>query len=177
MNDFLNEVTKLRNRIHTYIDEAPLVDSQGVNHERVIFLLNQALTTELLCVRRYKEHFFEAEKLNEHVAAEDFLVRAGEEAEQVDMIAARIQQLGGDPVGKVEISSSDSDTFPSTPRRLETLMREDLIAEWVAVGGYLEIIEALGSDDPITRRLFERIIAREEQLANNMRASLFALAS
>src|ERR1700691_4720153 len=97
MEEFLTDVKILRERARENIEKGPVTDAYGADLERVIFVLNQALATELICVLRYKRHFFTAQGLNAQAAADEFLEHAGEESDHADMIAARISQLGGEP--------------------------------------------------------------------------------
>jgi bacterioferritin len=136
--------------------------------ERVIFVLNQALATELVCVLRYKRHYFTAAGLNAQAAAQEFLEHAGEEADHADMIAARITQLGGDPDFSPGSLTGRSQTEYDSSKELEKMIEEDLVAERVAIASYTEIITWLGDGDPTTRRMLEEILAVEEEHAEDM---------
>ena len=97
MKEFLTDVQVLRDKARENIEKGPITDAYGADLERVIHVLNQSLATELVCVLRYKRHFFTAQGLNAQAAADEFLQHAGEESVHADLIAARIQQLGGTP--------------------------------------------------------------------------------
>lgn len=146
----------------------PVTDAYGADLDRVIYVLNQALATELVCVLRYKRHYFTAEGLNAQSAAEEFLQHAGEEADHADMIAARIQQLGGEPDFNPDTLTGRSHSEYDSSKDLEEMIREDLVAERVAIAAYAEIIAWLGNGDPTTRRMLEGILATEEEHAEDM---------
>ena len=168
MEEFLTDVQTLRERARTNMKKGPVTDAYGADLERVIFVLNQALATELVCVLRYKRHYFTAEGLNAQAAAEEFLEHAGEEADHADMIAARITQLGGDPDFSPESLTGRSQTEYDSSKELEKMIEEDLVAERVAIASYTEIITWLGDGDPTTRRMLEKILAVEEEHAEDM---------
>ena len=168
MEEFLTDVQTLRERARTNMKKGPVTDAYGADLERVIFVLNQALATELVCVLRYKRHYFTAEGLNAQAAAEEFLEHAGEEADHADMIAARITQLGGDPDFNPESLTGRSQTEYDSSKELEKMIEEDLVAERVAIASYTEIITWLGDGDPTTRRMLEKILAVEEEHAEDM---------
>jgi bacterioferritin len=168
MEEFLTDVKTLRARARENIDKGPVTDAYGADLERVLFVLNQALATELVCVLRYKRHFFTAEGLNAQAAAEEFLQHAGEESEHADLIASRIQQLGGKPDFNPETLTSRSHSEYDSSEELAEMIREDLVAERIAIASYTEIIEWLGDGDVTTRRMLEHILAMEEEHAEDM---------
>ncbi len=168
MNEFLTDVKVLRDKARQNIDKGPITDAYGADLERVVFVLNQSLATELVCVLRYKRHYFTAQGLNAQAAAEEFMQHAGEESEHADMIAARIQQLGGQPDFSPDTLTTRSHSEYDSSEALEDMIREDLVAERVAISSYTEIIAWLGDGDPTTRRLLEQILAVEEEHAEDM---------
>lgn len=168
MEEFLTDIKTLRERARENIDMGPVTDAYGADLDRVIYVLNQALATELVCVLRYKRHYFTAEGLNAQSAAEEFLQHAGEEADHADMIAARIQQLGGEPDFNPDTLTGRSHSEYDSSKDLEEMIREDLVAERVAIAAYAEIIAWLGNGDPTTRRMLEGILATEEEHAEDM---------
>ena len=168
MKDFLTDVQTLRKKARENIDKGPVTDAYGADLERVIHVLNQALATELVCVLRYKRHFFTAQGLNAQVAAAEFLEHAGEEEQHADRIAARISQLGGEPDFNPESLTGRSHSQYDSSLELEEMIREDLVAERVAIASYTEIIAWLGAGDPTTRRMLEEILAVEEEHAEDM---------
>jgi bacterioferritin len=145
-----------------------VTDAYGADLERVIYVLNQALATELVCVLRYKRHYFTADGLDAQAAADEFLEHAGEEQDHADQIAARIQQLGGEPDFNPDTLTGRSHSEYDSSKELEAMIREDLVAERVAIAAYTEIINWLGDGDPTTRRLLESILAVEEEHAEDM---------
>lgn len=168
MDEFLTDIKTLRQRARTNMKKGPVTDAYGADLERVIFILNQALATELVCVLRYKRHYFTAEGLDAQTAADEFLEHAGEEAEHADLIAARITQLGGKPDFDPDSLTGRSHTEYDSSEELKKMIQEDLVAERVAVASYTEIITWLGDGDPTTRRMLEGILAQEEEHAEDM---------
>lgn len=168
MEEFLTDVETLRKRARTNMKKGPVTDAYGADLDRVIFVLNQALATELVCVLRYKRHYFTAKGLNAQPAAEEFLQHAGEESGHADLIAARISQLGGEPDFNPDSLTSRSHSEYDSSKELVKMIEEDLVAERVAIAAYTEIIAWLGDGDPTTRRMLEEILAMEEEHAEDM---------
>ena len=168
MDEFLTDVTTLRKRARANMDNGPVTDAYGADLERVIFVLNQSLATELICVLRYKRHFYTAKGLNAEAAAAEFAEHATEEMGHADLIAARISQLGGEPDFNPDSLSARSHAEYDSSAELVKMVREDLVAERVAIASYSEIIEWLGTGDPTTRRMLEQILAVEEEHAEDM---------
>ena len=168
MEEFLTDVKTLRRQARANMDSGPVTDAYGADLERVIFVLNQALATELICVLRYKRHFFTAKGLNAEAAAAEFAEHAAEEMGHADLIAARISQLGGEPDFNPDSLSGRSHAEYDSSEELVKMVQEDLVAERVAIASYSEIIEWLGTGDPTTRRMLEQILAVEEEHAEDM---------
>ncbi|HWD94993.1 MAG TPA: ferritin-like domain-containing protein [Acidimicrobiales bacterium] len=168
MEEFLTDIKTLRERARENIDKGPVTDAYGADLERVLYVLNQALATELVCVLRYKRHYFTADGLNAKSVAEEFLEHASQEAEHADTIAARIQQLGGEPDFNPDTLTGPSHSEYDLSSELEEMIREDLVAERVAIAAYAEIIAWLGTADTTTRRMLEEILATEEEHAEDM---------
>lgn len=168
MKEFLTDVETLRRRAREDMEKGPVTDAYGADLERVIHILNQALATELVCVLRYKRHFFTAQGLNAQAAAAEFLQHAGEEEGHADRIAARITQLGGQPDFNPDSLSGRSHSEYDSSSELEEMIKEDLVAERVAIASYSEIIAWLGTGDSTTRRMLEDILAVEEEHAEDM---------
>jgi bacterioferritin len=168
MEEFLTDIKTLRERARENIDKGPVTDAYGADLERVLYVLNQALATELVCVLRYKRHYFTADGLNAKSVAEEFLEHASQEAEHADTIAARIQQLGGEPDFNPDTLTGRSHSEYNSSSELEEMIREDLVAERVAIAAYAEIIAWLGTADTTTRRMLEEILATEEEHAEDM---------
>ena len=168
MEEFLTDVKTLRKQARAHMDSGPVTDAYGADLERVIFVLNQSLATELICVLRYKRHFFTAKGLNAEAAAVEFAEHAAEEMGHADLIAARISQLGGEPDFSPDSLSGRSHAEYDSSVELVKMVQEDLVAERVAIASYSEIIEWLGTGDPTTRRMLEQILAVEEEHAEDM---------
>ena len=145
-----------------------MTSAYKADRDRVIEVLNEVLATEIVCVLRYKNHYYTAQGINREPVAAEFLQHASEEQGHADMVSERITQLGGepnlDPSGLATRSHSEyrgGDT-------LEDLVKEDLVAERIAIETYSEIIRWLNNDDPTTRRMMETILAMEEEHADDM---------
>ena len=165
---FLTDVAELRRRARQNIERGALTDSYELDARQVCDILNQALATEIVCVLRYKRHFFMATGLNKDAVAAEFLAHANEEQGHADSIAERITQLGGAPDLNPEGLASRSHSEYKEGTSLEDMIKEDLVAERIAIESYTEIIRFLGTKDVTTRRLMEQILAVEEEHANDM---------
>jgi bacterioferritin len=168
MSGFLSDIETLRSRARAKIEEGPVTDAYGADREKVIEVLNEALATEIVCYLRYKRHYFMASGINAGTAAAEFLEHATQEQQHADQLAQRIVQLQGapnfDPAGLTDRSHAEyveGDT-------LLDMVREDLVAERIAIESYQEIIRWLGDGDPTSRRLFEEILAVEEEHADDL---------
>jgi bacterioferritin len=169
---FLSDIQEIRRRARQEIDKGAVTDGYKADRESVIKVLNEALATELVCVLRYKRHHFMAKGIHSQAVAEEFLEHAGEEQGHADLIAARIVQLDGapdfNPAGMLTRSHSEY----VEGETLVDMIREDLVAERVAIESYSEIIRYLGENDPTSRRLMEEILAKEEEHAEDMKTLL-----
>jgi bacterioferritin len=165
---FLSDVTTLRARARQEVDKGPVTAAYGADLKRVLSVLNTALATEIVCVLRYKAHYFGAKGLNAEPAAAEFLEHAGEEQVHADRLAERINQLGGTPDMDPDTLMARSQTEYNTPDALLDMIKEDLIAERVVIQAYTETIVWLGHHDPTTRRILEEILAEEEEHADDM---------
>lgn len=166
--DFLTDVETLRRRAREQIEAGPITDAYGADRQRVISVLNEVLATELVCYLRYKRHYFTATGMNATAVAAEFLQHANEELGHADMAAARITQLQGSPDFNPDVLSARSHAEYVEGETLEEMVREDLVAERVAIASYQEIIRWLANDDPTTRRMIEEILAVEEEHADDM---------
>ncbi len=155
VKEFLTDVETLRANARENMKLGPVTDVYGADLERVLYVLNQALATELVCVLRYKRHHFTAKGIDAQAAAAEFLEHSGEEQTHADKIAARIAQLGGQPDFNPDTLTSRSHSEYDDSSELEEMIKEDLIAERIAVAFYTEVIAWLGDGDPTTRRLDE----------------------
>lgn len=168
MSDFLTDIKTLRERARANIDKGPVTDSYGADRERVIEVMNDSLATELVCYLRYKRHYFMASGINAPNAAAEFLQHAAQELGHADMLAARITQLQGEPNFSPHGLADRSHAEYVEGDSLEDMIKEDLVAERIAIESYGEIVRWLGNDDTTTRRLFEEILAVEEEHADDL---------
>ncbi len=168
MAEFLTDVETLRRNARAHIERGPITDSYGADRERVVTVLNEALATELVCVLRYRRHYYMAEGINSASVAQEFLQHATEEQGHADQIAGRIRQLQGEPDFNPAtlLDRSHAEYAPGTD--LIDMIKEDLVAERVAIASYSEMISWLGSHDTTTRRMLEDILAVEEEHADDL---------
>lgn len=165
---FLTDVKTLRERARRHIEAGAVTEGYKADRETVIRVLNEALATEIVCVLRYKRHFFMASGINAQSVAQEFLQHANEEQQHADEIAQRIVQLGGKPNLSPEGLLSRSHSEYVEGESLVDMIREDLVAERIAIDSYREIIHYLGNDDPTSRRMLEGILAMEEEHADDL---------
>ena len=164
----LSDVETLRNRARQNVENGAVTEGYDADRETILRLLNESLATELVCVLRYKRHYFMAKGVKAHVAAEEFLEHAEQESEHADKLAERIVQLGGEPEFNPDTLSKNSHAQYVAGKDLKEMVYEDLVAERIAVDSYREIIQYIGDKDPTTRRIFEEILAQEEEHADDM---------
>src|SRR5512140_43410 len=165
---FLSDVTELRTRARREIEEGAVTPGYKADRENVIRLLNIALATEIVCVLRYKRHYFMATGIYAQPVADEFLQHATEEQAHADQLSVRIRQLGGAPNLNPDGLLSRSHTQYVEGENLTDMVRENLIAERIAIESYSEMIRYVGSDDATTRRVLEVILAQEEEHADDM---------
>ena len=170
---FLSDVSELRRRARQHIDQGAVTSGYKADREKVIAVLNQALATEIVCVLRYKRHYFMASGIHAQSVAGEFLQHANEEQAHADEIAQRIVQLGGAPNLSPDGMLSRSHSEYVEGESLIDMIKEDLVAERVAIDSYRDMIHYLGADDPTTRRMLEGILAMEEEHAEDL-ATLLA---
>jgi bacterioferritin len=168
VNGFLSDVETLRRNARAHIDLGPITEAYGADRERVISVLNEVLATELVCVLRYKRHYYMAEGLNSGPVAQEFLQHATEEQGHADMVAARIVQLQGEPDFNPATLVVRSHAEYAPGADLIDMIKEDLVAERVAIASYQDIIRWLGTSDSTTRRMMEDILAVEEEHADDL---------
>ena len=172
---FLSDIQELRRRARTHIEQGAITPAYGADRETVLRLLNEALATELVCVLRYKRHYYMATGIHATAVAAEFAEHAAEEQTHADQIAERITQLGGSPDLNPEGLLTRSHSEYIEGKDLMEMIREDLVAERIAVESYAEMIRYFGDDDPTTRRLMEEILAKEEEHANDLRTLIESL--
>jgi bacterioferritin len=165
---FLTDIKTLRERARRHIDQGAVTEGYSADRETVIKLLNEALATEIVCVLRYRRHHFMASGINAESVAAEFLQHANEEQGHADLIAARIVQLGGAPNFSPEGLLTRSHAEYVEGDTLTDMIREDLVAERIAIDSYREMITYVGNDDPTTRRMMEGILAMEEEHAEDL---------
>ena len=168
MADFLTDIQTLRERARANIEQGPITSAYGADRERVIQVLNEALATELVCVLRYKRHYYTATGLNAAPVAAEFLQHATEEQAHADQIALRITQLQGEPDFDPDGLATRAHAEYDASLDLLEMVREDLVAERIAIESYSEMIAWLGTKDPTTRRMLEDILAVEEEHADDL---------
>lgn len=164
----IKDVQTIRERARQHIEEGALTADYKADRDTVVKLLNEALATEIVCVLRYRRHYFMAEGMNADSVKAEFLEHAGEEQAHADELAERIVQLGGEPNLNPEGLSDRSHSEYVEGDNLEDMIKEDLVAERIAIESYRDMIAFVGSDDPTTRRLLEHILMKEEEHAEDL---------
>ncbi|CAK9891543.1 MULTISPECIES: ferritin-like domain-containing protein [Pseudomonas] len=164
----LTDVKTLRERARQHVEQGAVTEGYSADREKILRLLNESLATEWVCALRYKRHYYMASGIKASVAAEEFLEHATQELEHADKLAERIVQLGGEPDLNPDNLSKNSHAQYVAGKNLKEMVLEDLIAERIAIDSYREIIQYIGESDPTTRRIFEDILAQEEEHADDM---------
>jgi bacterioferritin len=165
---FLTDIKTLRERARKHIEKGAVTEGYRADRETVVKLLNEALATEIVCVLRYKRHYFMATGIHAESVAAEFLEHANDEQGHADQISARIVQLGGAPNLNPEGLLTRSHAEYVEGATLLDMIKEDLVAERIAIDSYREMINYLGNDDPTSRRLMENILAVEEEHADDL---------
>ena len=165
---FLTDVKTLRKRARQHIERGAVTEGYTADRETVLKLLNEALATEIICVLRYRRHYFMASGLEAQSVAAEFLQHANEEQGHADQIAARIVQLGGEPNFSPDGLSTRSHAEYVEGTDLIDMIKEDLVAERIAIDSYREMVAYCGAEDPTTRRLLEEILGVEEEHAEDL---------
>src|ERR1044072_8701456 len=165
---FLTDIKTLRERARQHIENGAVTEGYRADRETVIKLLNEALATEIVCVLRYRRHYFMASGINAESVAAEFLQHANEEQGHADQIAHRIVQLQGEPDFNPEglLTRSHAEYVEGTT--LTDMIKEDLVAERIAIDSYREMITYFGNQDPTSRRMMEEILAVEEEDADDL---------
>lgn len=165
---FLTDIKTLRARARRHIEQGAITESYRADRKTVVKLLNEALATEIICVLRYRRHHFMAAGINADSVAQEFLTHANEEQQHADQLAARIVQLQGEPNFSPEGLSSRAHAEYVEGDDLVDMIKEDLVAERIAIDSYREMIEYVGEKDTTTRRMLEGILAMEEEHADDL---------
>jgi bacterioferritin len=151
------------------LEQGAITPSYGPWREDIIKLLNDSLATELVCVLRYKRHYFTAQGLASSKIADEFLVHANEESGHADRLAQRIVQLGGEPDFSPDSLSGRSHADYNDSQDLKAMIKSNLIAERVAIEAYSQLIMMIGDKDSTTRRLLEDILSDEQEHAEELK--------
>ena len=167
-NQFLTDVQVLRERARAQMHQGPITEAYGADRERVLAVLNEVLATELVCVLRYKRHYYTAKGMNAGPVAAEFLEHANEEMAHVDLVAKRITELQGEPDFSPEGLATRSHSEYVAGGSLIEMVQEDLVAERIAIASYQEIIRWIGDGDPTTQGVIRTILAVEEEHADDL---------
>lgn len=168
----MTDVKEIRRRARKHIEEGAVTEGYAADRETVIKILNEALATEIVCVLRYKRHYFMAQGIHSDPIANEFLQHANEEQGHADQIAGRIVQLGGAPNFSPEGLQMRSHSEYAEGETLVDMIKEDLVAERIAIDTYTEMIHYLADKDITTRRMLEGILAVEEEHADDLASFL-----
>ena len=165
---FLTDIKTLRERARQHIENGAVTQGYTADRETVVKILNEALATEIVCVLRYKRHYFMASGIHAEGVAAEFLEHANDEQGHADQLAQRIVQLQGEPNFNPEglLMRSHAEYVEGTT--LTDMIKEDLVAERIAIDSYREMITYFGNDDPTSRRMLEGILAVEEEHADDL---------
>lgn len=172
MNEFVSDVKKIRERARQNMMEGAVTEGYKANREQVIKVLNEVLATEIVCNLRYRRHYYVATGLHAESVKPEFLQHATEEAQHADWVATRIVQLNGEPNFNPEGLTSRSHAEYAEGTDLASMIKEDLVAERIAIQTYSEVARWLGTDDPTSRKLIEDILKVEEEHAEDMKSLL-----
>jgi bacterioferritin len=165
---FLTDIEELRRRARKDMDRGAVTSSYGLDIGQAIDVLNRVLASEIVCVLRYKRHFYMATGINAEPVAQEFLQHANDEQLHADQVALRITQLGGAPDFDPEGLLTRSIAEYKPGHSLVDMIKEDLLAERVVIMWYGEIVRWFGDQDSTTRRLMEDLLAKEEEHANDL---------
>src|SRR3984957_3039255 len=165
---FLSDVKKIRREARKHLAQGAVTLNYQGKVEDAIALLNQAVATEIVCVLRYQFHATCATGISSDAVKEEFAQHAKEELEHLGMLCERINQLGGKPNMNPEGLASRATTEYVEGANLVDMIEENLVAERIAVETYRDLIRYFGDKDPTTRVVLERILAQEEEHANDM---------
>lgn len=165
---FLTDVKTLRERARQHIQDGAVTEGYKTDRETAVKILNEALATEIVCVLRYRRHYFMATGIHAESVAAEFLQHSNEEQAHADQIAARIVQLNGEPDFNPQGLLTKSHAEYVEGETLIDMIKEDLVAERIAIDSYREMINYFGNDDPTSRRMLEGILAMEEEHADDL---------
>jgi bacterioferritin len=167
-NEFLTDIKTLRQRARQHMERGAVTEGYKADIPTVVRILNEALATEIVCVLRYKRHYYMASGIHAQSVRQEFLQHANDEQLHADQIAERITQLQGEPNFSPEGLASRSHSEYQEGDSLTEMIKEDLVAERVAIESYSEMIKYFGDKDPTSRRMLEEILAKEEEHADDL---------
>ena len=171
---FLSDVQKLRDQARAQLEDGAITPSYKGDVKKTIEILQSVLATEIVCVLRYTMHWISATGISSDGVKKEFMEHAEEEQEHAILVAERINQLGGKPNFSPEGLASRSASEYKEGENLIDMIKENLVAERIAVEHYRELIRYFGYDDPTTRKMIEKILEKEEEHANDMHDLLVA---
>jgi|SRR5580700_1913951 bacterioferritin len=172
MSEFVADLNKIKERARAHMEQGAVTENYKADRMAVLKVLNDVLATEIVCVLRYKRHYFMAAGLNSEGAKSEFLQNANEEQQHADWIATRIIQLNGEPNFNPEGLSTRAHSEYAEGTGLVSMITEDLFAERIAIESYAEIVRWIGADDPTTRKMIEDILKMEEEHAEDLKSLL-----
>lgn len=172
---FLSDIQTLRKRAQEQIEKGAVTPDYGLDPQQAIDLLQTALATEIVCVLRYTMHSVAAAGISSEGPKDEFAEHAAEEREHMERIAERINQLGGTPNFDPEgLATRSASQYGGNDLNLVEMIKENLVAERIAIEHYRELVRFFGDKDPTTRRMLEEILEVEEEHANDMHDLLVA---
>ncbi len=169
---FKTDIEAIQKRAREKMMDGAVTSAYQADREQVIGVLNEVLATEIVCILRYRNHYYCAAGINAEPIAQEFLTHANEEQQHADWISVRISQLGGIPDWSPEGLASRAHAKYAEGETLREMIEEDLVAERIAIETYSEVIRWLGNDDPTTRRIIEDILKEEEHHADDLAGML-----
>jgi len=172
MSEFMADLTKIKERARRHMEQGAVTENYKGDAKTVVKVLNEVLATELVCVLRYKRHYYMVMGINAESIKSEFLQHAKEEEQHVDWIAGRIVQLNGAPNFNPEGLAKRSHSEYQEGSDLQSMIKENLFAERIAIESYSEIVRWLGTDDVTTRKLMEDILKTEEEHAEDLKSLL-----
>jgi bacterioferritin len=172
MSEFISDLKKIKERARAHMEKGAVTASYKADLKAVIKVLNETLATEIVCVLRYKRHYYMASGINSEGAKAEFLQHANEEQQHADWIATRIAQLNGEPNFNPDGLASRSHSEYAEGTDLTSMLKEDLFAERIAIESYSEIARWLGNDDTTSRKMIEEILKAEEEHAEDLKSLL-----
>ena len=171
---FLTDVKTLRQRARQNIGKGNITATYQCDPSKTVDILQSVLATEIVCVLRYTMHAVAAQGISSEAVKQEFQKHADEEREHMHSVAERINQLGGTPNFNPSGLATRATSEYGTAETLIDMIKENLIAERIAVDHYRELVRYFGDDDPTTRRMLEQILTVEEEHTNDMHDLLVA---